>query len=32
MDSRLQEIQYVDLFPNWDKGFRGILDTIEHHK
>jgi hypothetical protein len=25
---RLQEIQYVNLFLNWDEGFRSILNTV----
>jgi hypothetical protein len=25
----LQEIHYIDLFPNWDEGFRSILGTIQ---
>jgi hypothetical protein len=29
-DSRLRQIQYVDLFPDWDKGLSKILDTIQH--
>jgi hypothetical protein len=29
-DSRLKQIQYVDLFPDWDKGFSKILYTIQH--
>jgi len=28
-DSRLKQIQYVDLFPDWEKGFRKILSTIQ---
>jgi TIR domain len=29
-DSRLKQIQYVDLFPDWEKGFRKISDTIHN--
>jgi len=29
-DSRLKQIHYVDLFPDWDEGFRKILSTIQH--
>lgn len=31
-DTKLQKIQYIDLFPNWDEGFGRILDTIKHNK
>lgn len=30
-DSRLNEIQYVDFFPNWSKGLAKILETIDTH-
>ena len=29
-DNRLNEIHYVDLFPDWDKGVNRILSTIHH--
>ena len=27
--AKVREIQYVDLFPNWDDGFKKILQAIE---
>jgi hypothetical protein len=30
-DIRLQEIHYIDLFPNLDEGFRSILETVKYH-
>ena len=28
-DSKLKEINYVDLFPSWREGFKKILETID---
>ena len=27
----LHDLQWVDLFPNWDEGLRRILDVVEQH-
>jgi hypothetical protein len=29
--SKLKQIHYVDLFPDWHEGFKKILATIEHY-